>query len=803
MSEINLTKKVSVEVESEEMTVEENATRTSDSPLKNETLKTDLLNTNNGTDSGNDNNTNIIKDNNVNNNSNNINNTIRRPRKKRKTFSCDICRKVKTRCDFDNNAGKCHRCNMLNINCSLNNDNIIENISNGNNTVLPSITLPKLIPNMNKTVELPPLTNYSTRMEVGTDEMVERLKKVEENINGLNTKMELILLLLQENNKSSNVNNKNVATTTSTSNNNTSDNNPNKVPPKRKSEELTATNLLRQPSNGSHSTSGSSIGYNSYQHFERIKVKEYPYKILNVIDERLFPTKATSKQEAIEREQRPSAVARVNFLQFYEDHQQLCHELAKEFLTRSHFWIIPGGIKEINSEYARNHLFITSVFTIIAMSSSDNDQYAKEQEILYPLVERLLTNTLTMFEKLTPYDIEAILYCCMFHISRKAKRHRQLKFNSLILSNFALFSLLNNIDFYQIKERVLKNDEFTRKDLYHLRILNSLTVCHLEYSLLYGSLTLQDDYIREFNNLIKRFPQINVGDKIKLSEINLADIVINIFRDFKQYFKTMLDNCLNDPSYADNDSNVVIFPEFHYWLSNWEDLLTIEGGGLLFFTYHFYQIMICRTFINEFLVDLKLQPTFLNMILRTMKEHSFSLLNEFLKLSPTLIKGAPILTTNQLVYTCLTLCDYLQWFNINEKQQILSICTRVYWHLNTIGEKLNEMTENMAKIIKSIINTGKSRVTQSLPPSSLVNNSIQLDNLSKSNINEQIASPSPALSETLSVSSIGLNSLNNNRSNTNLNSTAFLPDVDRFNTFEEFFQEFFDHLKPTTKKMFS
>lgn len=150
-------------------------------------------------------------------------------------------------------------------------------------------------------------------------------------------------------------------------------------------------------------------------------MKESPLKLLHDIDERLFPSKATSKAAKLAGQQRPYAVARVNFLHFYENNQELCHKLAKEFLVRSHFWIIPGGRKEIDVEYAHSHLFITSVFTIIAMSFADNDKYAAEQEILYPLVERLLTNTLTMFEKLTAFDIEAILYCCMFHISRKAR----------------------------------------------------------------------------------------------------------------------------------------------------------------------------------------------------------------------------------------------------------------------------------------------------------------------------------------------------------------------------------------------
>lgn len=40
-------------------------------------------------------------------------------KRKRKTFSCASCRKLKTRCDFEPQFGKCHRCNVLKLDCSL------------------------------------------------------------------------------------------------------------------------------------------------------------------------------------------------------------------------------------------------------------------------------------------------------------------------------------------------------------------------------------------------------------------------------------------------------------------------------------------------------------------------------------------------------------------------------------------------------------------------------------------------------------------------------------------------------------
>lgn len=736
--------------------------------------------------------------------------SAKRTRKKRKLYSCETCRRFKTRCDFEPIVGKCHRCNVLKIDCSLTrereedilsaiesrpiDDDDLTNVDRSD--ILYDIDSSKIL-GSGSIVTTHPLTN----------KLNERLTLLEGKVDSLSSKIDLLLMLAQG------------STTAKSSAKIVIDNaDIDETAHEKTQEEPTIGNLRMNVSEDKNEDNILKIPENNVNTSEVYKLKETPLKIINDIDERLFPLTATSKQEALDREQRPSAVARVNFLHFYENNTKLCLELCKEFLVRSHFWIIPGGMKELNDDFVRNHLFLTSVYSIIAMSSSDNEKYDELQETLYPLVERLLTNTLTMFDKLIVHDIEAILYCCMFHISRKAKRHRQLKFNSMVLANFALFSLLNNIDFYKLKERVLVHEKYDDTDLYHLRVLNSLTACHLQYSIAHGSMAPQDKMVKEFNNLIAKFPQSNFGDEIKLSEINLGDIVTSLFIDFETFFREFLKRYTT--KYKDTkERQFLIFPELNYWLKNWEELLAKDGGGVLLFTYDFYHTMICRSFLTEFLEEIKKHPYLLESITFTMRNHIFSLLKGFLRLPSSLIKGAPILTTNEMVYACMTLSDYLHWFEPNEKQEILSICTRVYWHLNTIGEKLNEVTENVGKIIKFIITTAKNRANMgpftpsfidisTLKPQTtdidLEENSIHSVTVKVDGIpveeTTQITHQPADLSED---SSLQLSRKDDTPTAANTTNGQFLmPDVDRFNSFEDFFQDFFTHLKPATQKMF-
>lgn len=711
----------------------------------------------------------------------NYNNAIKKPRKKRRTFSCETCRKFKTRCDFDVATGKCHRCNVLQLSCSLTRERQ-DQIGSIKDKILlkaePALFTSKIL---KESTSLSTISSFNSNNDnsLSLTSLDRRLDSLESKLANLDSKIDQILNLNSQNLSQNQVNSYPQGT----------------IP--LSSSSITPTYNYRT---GFQSQNSPTL--TNSQKLNGIKLKEPPLKLIKDINERLFPTTASSKDDLIALQQRPFVVARINFLNFYQKNKDICQKLVKDFLERSSSWILPDNISTIDDEYAKNHLFITSVFTIISMTFSDDDRYNQLQEELYPLVERLLTNTLTMFEKLIDFDVEAILYCAMFHISKKAKRHRQLQFNSLVLSGFAIQSLLIVVDFYKLKERILVNQEYNAKDLYHLRILNSLTACNLEYSISYGNVSPQDVMLKELNSLTMRFPQSTHADKIKISEIDLGDIVRSIFLNFKTYFKHFKlkfqriikerensDNLLNISSFKDE---LLIFPELEYWLKHWQELLMEEGSEVLLFTYDFYIVLICRSFISEFLPDLQKTPKFLKSTLHTMKEHSFSLLNGFLKFPPHLVKGAPTFLSHQLVYVCLTLCDFLHWFDLTERQTVLNICTKVYWHLNAIGEKKNEATDDVGTIIKSIIDTSKRRV-------SLVNFPAPLHEETQGS-----RIPPQRRSRRGTDTSDGLPTLSNSMdSNSASSGHPVLPDVDQFNSFEDFFQDFFDHLKPTSQKIFS
>nr|Q6YFE6.2 RecName: Full=Uracil catabolism protein 2 [Lachancea kluyveri]AAO06875.2 pyrimidine regulating protein [Lachancea kluyveri] len=707
----------------------------------------------------------------------------KKPRKKRKTYSCGVCRKFKTRCDFEPLVGKCHRCNVLRLECSLTKEREEEILaaveSTSKSTLAPASLVSGQLPAL--AAANPVVANDAVVVAPVAATLSSRLNKLESSVGSLNSKLDLALMLLQGSNSAiSNLKN------------------------------LTSSKAGMGDRNATYDDDddGDDDGHDhsdSDNFVNGIKLQEPPLKLISDIDERLFPTKAQSQQDILAKTQRPFVVARFNFLKYFNQHEQLCLDLSRDFLVKSHFWIIPGGIKEINRTYVEKHLFITSVFTIIAMGFDENNKYEKEQEQLYPLVERFLTNTLTMFEKLTDHDIEAILYCSMFNISRKSKRHRQLKFNSLVLCNFAVNSVLNIVDFHKIKERVLINEEYSALDLYHLRILNSLTACRLQYSIGSGNFTIQDDMLKEFNNLTAKFPQANFGDDIKISEINLGDIVNGIFLNFKAYFKGFSKRFRAETrGHADRNRDCLVIPELEYWLKNWDELLSKDGGGVLLFAYDFYYSMICRSFLTEFFEEeFQNDVVYFKCALKTMKRYCFSLLDGFLKLPPSLIKGAPTITLHQLVYACLTLCDFLHCFDVAERQQVLNLCTKIYWHLNTIGEKLNEATDNVGKIIKSLIDTSKRKAQVS--GRLAVPRNTKRGSPSMTPGFQQSVQSSSALQGSKAGSPQSARSVNSQGSGADsLAAASFnMPDVAQFNSFEDFFQDFFDNLKPTTQSMFS
>ncbi|KAL6929262.1 hypothetical protein ACO0SA_002602 [Hanseniaspora valbyensis] len=756
---------------------------------------------------------------------------------------------MKTRCDFQPLIAKCHRCVILDIPCSLgeerkedikqaleavNKTNAMKNVfdSNNNNNSNKNMSGDRNMAYNSGTLgleqnKLQPQHNIDPGY-------TEKLAYLQNDISFLNTRMNSIEDKLN----------------------------------------IIINHLASQATNAtvtSHPTSSSSLSsslvngknYNTAFQIEMqqeppklsnhgVTTENPPFRLLDQIEKELFGTyddsndnsknnRNLTEREILAKAQRAWVVA------------SLCFKLAHAFLKKAHFWIIPGGIKTIDREYVEKHPFITSVFAIIAMGFDENENFSTEQEILYPIVERLLSNTLTMFDQLHDHDIEAILYISMYTISRKSKKFRQVKFDGLILSKFATDSLLNLIDFHKIKENV-ENGLFDGNDLFHLRILNSLTCVKMEYSVGYCNFSIQDKQLKDFNDLTVRFPQSTFGDEIKLGEIKLGDIVNGFFLNFDDFYDETLRNFKTN-----SFRNIIKINEMENWLETYTELSSKDGSNLLIFTYDFFYIVICRTILfdfaskdyNKFLEN----KDFFIACLNTVKKYCFAILTAFLKLPTSLIKGAPIISLQQTVYSCLSLCDFLHCFNTQEKARILNLCTKIYWHLNSIGEQLNEATQNVGIIIKTLIDSSMVQsVNQNMESRELAlkdlfiqiqngcrHNSIKRKKTKSSNRNKDnhssITSVNSKKRSTISqaytpgthsnvntisntatpLSNASLNKLHSEISDANnhrhinqfnfgniLSPNSFnFPDVDQFQTFEDFFQDFFQNsLKPKSQNMF-
>ena len=770
----------------------------------------------------------------------------KKPRKKRKVYSCQECRKMKTRCDFQPLLGKCHRCVVLSIPCSLAEERKEE--------------IQQVLEAMNK-------NKVKTVFDVYEKDKTQTPQAMQSGFAGLNYAKELESF----SSPTRSMNGEYLKLQTDV----------NYVMNKMKTFEQKLDMILAHIGGGLTKNNIANLNndnlFNDNDDTEKmnktnnhgVTIENPPFRLLDQIEKELFGTSddhangKLTERELLAKSQRAWVVARQKFMEFFYNHEDLCYKLAHAFLKRAHFWIIPGGIKTIDREYVEKHPFIVSVFAIIAMGFDENENFSTEQEILYPIVERLLSNTLTMFDQLHDHDIEAILYISMYTISRKSKKFRQVKFDGLILSKFATDSLLNLIDFHKIKENV-ENGLFDGNDLFHLRILNSLTTLKMGYSVGYCNFSIQDKQIREFNDLTVRFPQSTFGDEIKLGEIKLGDIVNSIFLNFDVFFKENLSLFEKE-----TDKGSIRVNAMRSWLETYRELSSKDGSNLLIFTYDFYYIVIFRNILSEFAT--KSYETFLQnkdyylACLSTIKKYCFAILTAFLQLPTSLIKGCPIITLQQTVYSCLSLCDFLLCFNTKEKAKILNLCTKIYWHLNSIGEKLNEATQNVGIIIKTLIDSSLNQSSKQNKDGSVMNMKdlfLQMQNgckhnnikrkknqVSRRNLenhssissvtskqkggnsnNNSVYSPSGNLSNASSINndhtpggtlnrsthtdrhsnSALYSSLNGNMQmpqfnfgNPLLNQSVLLPDVEQFQSFEDFFQDFFQNrLKPSSQNMF-
>lgn len=533
-------------------------------------------------------------------------------KRRRKTSSCASCRKLKTRCDFESATGKCHRCNVLKIACSLTDEKAA-----------------------------------SREGDQLFDQEDDRLDRIEGQI------MEILSKLGHDK-------------------------------PVKSSDYKYVEHLGKGKSNHLDNSSWNA-----------------PLNVISRIDSKLFGRVDGYKAFAQLCEQ--------EFIKgFYNDRQQLCIRLGTNFLTIAHFWIVPGGIKEISDGYIREHPFIASVFVLLAMGFDENYSYKEEQSTLYWIVRKMLAMALTT-SPITDHDVEAILYCALYNIARKPL---QPLLDSWTISSDAMKQMMIGTSFQSIEDKVNARD-FKETDLFHLRIWTLLCVCHLQHSIGSGKPQLiPHDYI-DVCDLVTEYPWANLEDNVNYALVKLTKQVHRMF-----YTKDLILNLIKYEQVEDVENvKCFRFEELHHWQNHWRELIDNDVSGTLLFNLDFYHIILSRRFIASYknVSDFKVVK-YMDIAYNTAIFHSRAILDRFLQLPKSQVKGSPSFLLTQVVYSCLTLYDFQSKFENKFNIKSLNLLSRVYWHLNHVGETKNDATDTVGQIIKTLVDVRTEPVPENEPP---------------------------------------------------------------------------------------
>lgn len=630
-------------------------------------------------------------------------------KRRRKRSSCDSCRKLKTRCDFEPATGKCHRCNMLKIDCSLYQQ------SNGKPAGAKAGA-------------------SESAIESVYDNDDERLDKIERQLGDVLEKLDTLRT--------------NGLTQSSSSGGG-------------------------QPSNVDYQYI-STLGKRKWNHLDN-STTNAPSNVISRIDSKLFGR--------VDQYHSFTKVCESEFLKsFYAKNKDLCLKLGSNFLTIAHFWIVPGGIREITDDYVLRHPFISAVFVLLAMGFDENYSYVEEQRELFWIVRRLLAMAL-ITSPLTDHDVEAILYCSLYNIARKPS---QPLLDNWMVSSDGIKQMMYCTSFQKIEDRC-KSREYKQSDLFHLRIWTLLCICHLQCSIGNGRPSLiSKDYMDICDRVID-YPWSNLEDNVNAALVRLAREVHKMF-----YSKDLISNLIRDDQIANIEGvKCFSFKELHDWRNRWKELIDNDLSGTLLFNYDFYHIILSRRFIASFkgVRDYKV-ITYINVAYNTAVHYSRAILNRFLQLPKSMVKGSPCSLLNEVVYSCLTLYDFQGKFETQFNMRSLNLVSRVYWHLNHVGETKNDATDTVGQIIKTLVDV---RIVNTANEPSASNSTDPLalpDNLKEFEMDYK------PLHDEISheyTSDIRLSSRNSSLDHSGLTAMKSgeldeLLDVDKFETFEDFFR---------------
>lgn len=583
-----------------------------------------------------------------------------KPRRKRRILSCDNCRKLKTKCVNDNYTSACERCKRLHIECNLQAKSSGAKAELENDTDNASTRLLSILNGATGTDN--DEVNIKNSLLHISGELQYRLTNVESNVSSIDEKLNM-LITLQQNNLS--FQNQQAQL---------------RMQQSQKQQFRQASQDGSFVSNTEASTPSVANFVDLSAHLPLREDLTAPLNLIGKIQSTLImkPQNVNSKSDF--------AKAADEFIQFYSENEELCLQLSKEYLEVFHYYIIPGGISAIDRDYVLEHPFITCVFVLIAMTVSKDYKNSDTRKVVQKILKNIIS-TINGKEPLTDHDIESILYVCMYDIGG---------FDNWLLSTSGLMHYFVSVDSRGIIDRVVNENIYSDDDLFHLRILNALCACHLQTAIGLGRSIMIDDNWWKVHRLTVIFPNATIGDAIQVAQLDLFKMLLKILKEPEYFHKSRF---LDFLEFIDG-YNIFQCEDLKNWRAKWEKILSKDVSKISSYSYNFSYVLIARKFVD---FNLSEEKKNLNIAFNTASYYSFELLKNFLDSKAEFIKGIPSFQLWEVVYACITLFEYLGNLSLEERKKALNIISRTYWHLNKMGQELNDATGTIAEIIKKLV----------------------------------------------------------------------------------------------------
>lgn len=448
-----------------------------------------------------------------------------------------------------------------------------------------------------------------------------------------------------------------------------------------------------------------------------------PMNVMNQIHSSL-PRKSPTRPDALRQ-------SLSNFLNFYMENESLCLLLSKTFLETAHYWIIPGGISEIDREYVFHHPVNACVYVMLAMAFDMENKYSLEEKLLYPIAKSIITNILVSVPR-SDHDIEALLYVALYGITRRGGRvtislagdNKNDKnytladevlvdsFDGWSISSSCFNHCIISLDLKSIYERASK-EFFTDDDIFHLRIFNASCCSHYQCAIGYGRPTVINSSYVHLHKLILQYPNATIGDAIKVAELELYwTLCVDIDK--------IMSGCAisTDSQTGKNDergAHTYLFDDLEEWYHNWGKIMSKDVTHGLQLSYYFAHVVLALQ-LMKYRGDggrnkskgrknksLKNSARDVSVAREQACKYSFCIIKLFLSLPKDSIKGSPLFLFCEIVYACVSLFDFRESMNMKKQKASLSAISKVYWHLNKAGEGINVATESIAGLVRKLV----------------------------------------------------------------------------------------------------